>query len=221
MSLVESLWVEKYRPKTIKDVVFSEGHSEDFERYVNNGEIPNLCLYGPPGGGKTTISLILSSPYGVLKNPDDNLLELNGSAQSSRGISFVENTIVPFLKLPPFGKDKHKIVFIDEADYLCLIGEQEVKVKINGDYKNMKIENLKNEKNIKVISCNQETKELEEDEAIYIDSGYAEMFEIELDGCDKITCSENHPFFILDENNNIIEKKLKDLKEGDSIIGFK
>ena len=52
MSLVDSLWVEKYRPKTINDVVFSENHKEDFERYVNTGKIPNLCLFGPPGGGK-------------------------------------------------------------------------------------------------------------------------------------------------------------------------
>ena len=118
MSLIESLWVEKYRPKTVNDVVFSEGQEDDFQRYVKNKEIPNLCLYGPPGGGKTTIALILSSPTGVLNNPDDNLLEINGSAKSNRGIGFVDDVIIPFLKLPPFGKDKHKVVFIDEADYL-------------------------------------------------------------------------------------------------------
>ena len=118
MSLIESLWVEKYRPKTINDVVFSEGQTDDFKRYVATGEIPHLLLYGPPGGGKTTIALILASKFGVLKHSEDNLLELNGSSKSTRGISFVEDVIVPFLKLPPMGKDKHKIVFIDEADYL-------------------------------------------------------------------------------------------------------
>ena len=118
MSLVESLWVEKFRPKTVNDIVFSEGHESDFKEYVETGEIPHLLFYGPPGGGKTTIAKILGSKHGVLNNPEDNLLELNGSSKSTRGISFVEDVIVPFLKLPPMGNDKHKIVFIDEADYL-------------------------------------------------------------------------------------------------------
>jgi len=118
MSIIESLWVEKFRPKTVNDIVFSEGHESDFKEYVKNKEIPHLLFYGPPGGGKTTIAQILASKHGVLNNVEDNLLELNGSSKSSRGISFVEDVIVPFLKLPPMGQDKHKIVFIDEADYL-------------------------------------------------------------------------------------------------------
>ena len=52
MSLIESIWVEKYRPLKIDDVVFSENHEEDFRRYVEIREIPHLLLHGPPGGGK-------------------------------------------------------------------------------------------------------------------------------------------------------------------------
>ena len=44
MSLIESLWVEKYRPKTVNDVVFSEGQEDDFQRYVKNKEIPTSKL---------------------------------------------------------------------------------------------------------------------------------------------------------------------------------
>jgi len=117
VDLLESIWVDKYRPKTINDVVFSGDQKQDFIKYVANREIPHICLYGPPGGGKTTIAMILSSKDGILNNPKDNLMEINGSAKNTRGIGFVEDTIVPYLKLPPIG-DKHKILFIDEADYL-------------------------------------------------------------------------------------------------------
>lgn len=117
-SLLDSIWVDKYRPKSINDVVFSGDQKQDFVRYVETREIPHLVLFGPPGGGKTTIALILSSKYGIMKHPKDNLLEINGSSKATRGIGYVEDVIVPFLKLPPVGGDKHKIVFIDEADYL-------------------------------------------------------------------------------------------------------
>ena len=118
MDLLESIWVDKYRPKSINDVVFSGDQKQDFMKYVEEREIPHIILFGPPGGGKTTIALILASKYGILSNNKDNLLEINGSAKATRGIGYVEDVIVPFLKLPPVGGDKHKIVFIDEADYL-------------------------------------------------------------------------------------------------------
>ena len=66
-SLLDAIWVDKYRPKTINDVVFSGDQKQDFIRYVETREIPHLVLYGPPGGGKTTIALILSSKYGIMK----------------------------------------------------------------------------------------------------------------------------------------------------------
>jgi len=78
----------------------------------------NLTFHGPPGGGKTALARILTSKNGILQNPGDNLLEINGSAKETRGINFVQDVIEPFLKIPPAGNDKHRIVFIDEADYM-------------------------------------------------------------------------------------------------------
>ena len=118
MNIENSLWVEKYRPKKLEDVVLSEDYKLDFEKWISKGEIPNILFIGQVGSGKTTLARILTSKTGVMKNSYDNLLTINGSAKETRSISYVQDVIEPFLKIPPIGNDKHKIVFIDEADYL-------------------------------------------------------------------------------------------------------
>ena len=118
MSITDSLWTEKYRPKTMDDLVLPENYKRDFVKMIKNQEMLNVLFAGPPGCGKTTLARILASPQGVMKNPSDNLLMINGSAKETRGISFVDEIITPFLKIPPSGKDKYRIVFIDESDQL-------------------------------------------------------------------------------------------------------
>lgn len=117
MDIVNTLWVEKHRPKEMKDLVLPDEYRKEFDKYIERKDIPGLLLAGPPGSGKSTLARILSSKYGIMSNPNDNLLEINGSAKETRGISFVQDVIEPFLKTPPV-IDKHKIVFIDESDYL-------------------------------------------------------------------------------------------------------
>jgi hypothetical protein len=45
-----SLWVEKYRPKTIKDIVLPKKISDFFKNIVKTGELPNLLLISPTPG---------------------------------------------------------------------------------------------------------------------------------------------------------------------------
>lgn len=114
--LKDSLWVEKYRPRKIEDLRLSDDYREDFQKFIKTKNIPHLLLHGPPGSGKSTAARILCSKNGLAKNKFDNVLEINGSSKSSRGISFVENVIEPFLKYPPVGDDPFRIVFVDEID---------------------------------------------------------------------------------------------------------
>lgn len=119
--LMDSIWVEKYRPKKLEDLALPEQYTQDFKRMIAKCELPNLLFSGPPGGGKTTLARVLCSKNGVLFNKTDNMLAVNGSARKSRGIGFVDEVIEPFLKHPP-ARDKYKVVFIDEADKLTADG---------------------------------------------------------------------------------------------------
>lgn len=112
-----SLWVEKYRPKKLSELVLPDKERLEFQNMIDKQNIPNLLISGPAGGGKTTIARIICSKHGVLSNRKDNLLMVNGSRKSTRGIGFFDEVVDPYLKHPPVG-DKYKIVFIDEADNL-------------------------------------------------------------------------------------------------------
>lgn len=118
MDLVNSLWVEKYRPKKLDELILPENYKEDFNINIKKKEIPHLLLGGPPGSGKTCIAQILTSKEGIIQNSNDNVLEVDGSSKASRGITFVEDVIEQYLKIPPARPDNYKIVFIDEADQL-------------------------------------------------------------------------------------------------------
>ena len=118
MDFDDSLWVEKYRPKKISDIVSQDETISIMNKITNNGNLPHLLFYGPPGVGKTTTALALSKQL-FKNNFNDRILELNAS--DDRGIEIVRKKIKAFAslsinsdkneKLPPF-----KIIILDEAD---------------------------------------------------------------------------------------------------------
>ena len=52
----EYLWVEKYRPRKIDDVILSADLYKTFSTIVENGDVPNMLFSGTPGTGKTTVA---------------------------------------------------------------------------------------------------------------------------------------------------------------------
>ena len=65
-------WLEKYRPKKIKDIVSQEEITNILNNIVLTKEMPHLLFYGSPGIGKTTAILALCRElYGIDKFYDN------------------------------------------------------------------------------------------------------------------------------------------------------
>ena len=106
------LWVEKYRPKRIEDCILSEDLKSTFLEFVKKKEIPNLLLSGTPGTGKTTVARALCEEIGV------DYIIINGSDEG-RQIDTLRNKIKNFASTISLTKEaNHKVVIIDEADYM-------------------------------------------------------------------------------------------------------
>lgn len=106
------LWVEKYRPKTLNDVVLTEEQKVFFGKCIQRQDIPNMLFYGPPGSGKTTTARIFVKE---LIHSSMDVMFLNGS--DTNGVDFIRQNVIEFAKTPPISS-KLKICFIDEMDYL-------------------------------------------------------------------------------------------------------
>lgn len=112
---MHSLWIEKYRPDTLDQVVGQAGVVDSLQAYATSGSIPHLLFAGPAGTGKTTCALALAKQvYGETWR--DNFEELNASDE--RGIDVVRGKIKNFARTAPLGEASFKIIFLDEADSL-------------------------------------------------------------------------------------------------------
>ena len=105
------LWVEKYRPKKIKDCILPEDTKKTFSEFLKQGEIPNLLLSGTAGTGKTTVARALCEELGC------DYIIINGSDEG-RQIDTLRTKIKNFASTVSLTEDaNHKVVIIDEADY--------------------------------------------------------------------------------------------------------
>ncbi|UCE80965.1 MAG: replication factor C small subunit [Methanobacteriota archaeon] len=112
---MQTVWVEKYRPRKLSDVVGQKAIVERLSSYVRTRSMPHMLFAGPAGIGKTTCAISLARElYG--QGWRDNLIELNASDE--RGIDIVRGKIKDFARAATIDQQEFKIIFLDEADSL-------------------------------------------------------------------------------------------------------
>jgi len=111
-NIFDSLWVEKYRPTKLDDLILTETNRSFFEKIKQEETIPRLLFAGPPGCGKTTATRIIIND--IL---DCQYLYLNASNEN--GIDTIRNKVFNFAQTMSLD-GKIKVVVLDEADFLSM-----------------------------------------------------------------------------------------------------
>ena len=104
------LWVERYRPSTIDDLILPESIKNTFRDIIGEGKIPNLILSGSPGTGKTSSAIVLC------KSLNCDYIIVNGSNEG-RLIETLRNKLTQYCSSVSMSGGR-KVVIMDEADYM-------------------------------------------------------------------------------------------------------
>jgi replication factor C subunit 2/4 len=110
------LLIEKYRPKTIDNIILNDTLKNKIKSFLQNNSIPNIIISGSPGTGKTSLILLIAK-YIYKENFKEAVLELNAS--DNRGIEIINNNITYFCKKKITDKNNNpipKLIILDEAD---------------------------------------------------------------------------------------------------------
>lgn len=116
---MNDVWVEKWRPKKLDDVVGQQHIKNDLKGMLEKKNIPHLLFSGRAGIGKTTTAHIIANEL-LGKTKNVNFIEMNASDE--RKIDDVRNKIKTFAMSSPMESD-FKIILLDEAENITPDGQ--------------------------------------------------------------------------------------------------
>lgn len=121
-SKIKQLWVRKYMPKNLSEVVFqNESQKKKFLKYVKEGEFPHLLLTGVQGSGKSSISNALIGEFDI--EPMD-IMRINASKENS--VDTMREKISNFVQT--YATSKFKVVQLEEMDGLSHAAQAALRV---------------------------------------------------------------------------------------------
>jgi len=113
---IKDLWVEKYRPIDLNDLVIDSDIKEKVLEFKATQSIPHILFIGCPGIGKTTLAKII-----VNRILNCQYLYINASDES--GIDTIRTKVVQFSQTKSLD-GKLKVIILDEADGITLDGQR-------------------------------------------------------------------------------------------------
>ena len=116
MSQNDLMWIEKYRPRTLDEVVNQRETVDGIRALLRTpATMPHLLFSGPPGTGKSTMALCIARQ---LMGESFRRLVLELNASDERGIGVVRERIKGFsqvIQTAPSGV-QYGLVILDECD---------------------------------------------------------------------------------------------------------
>ncbi|MHA1145732.1 MAG: replication factor C small subunit [Candidatus Helarchaeota archaeon] len=143
------VWVEKYRPRTLDEVVNQKEIVSRLKNFVEKESLPHLIFAGPAGIGKTTSAYALARDLFKRNFSADVIKELNASDE--RGIDVIRTTIKNFAHQKTISGVPFKILILDESDNMTSAAQQALRRTMEKFTKNCRF----------ILICNYSSKIIE------------------------------------------------------------